>query len=103
MTALSGKWKLNSANGKEIANDVEVTFEEDKIHYRYGNNYFGNYEVNGNDLKVGPLAGTRMFCPQDPPEGDVAEAFQTSTNWNISGNTLTLSSSTGPKAVLTKI
>lgn len=66
MTALSGKWKLNSANGKEIANDVEVTFEEDKIHYRYGNNYFGNYEVNGNDLKVGPLAAQECSAHKIP-------------------------------------
>ena len=104
MAQLIGKWKLEKAAGHDITKPTEVLFsEEGRLSWRYGNNFFGQFTIDGQNIKIGPLASTLMFLPQDPPEHIVSKAFEDSTSWAIAGNTLTLSHESEVKVVLTKV
>jgi len=68
------------------------------------NTYSGGYQAGGKALKVGPLAGTRMFC--DKPAGVMDQekqylaALQSAATFEIAGNTLTIRDASGAMQVL---
>lgn len=104
MAQLVGQWKLEKAAGQDITFPTEVQFsDEGRVSWKYGNNFFGQFTTDGHNIKLGPFASTKMFFPQNPPEHIVAQAFEQSTSWVISGNTLTLSHDSEVKVVLTKV
>lgn len=65
------KWVLTALNGKEIKltdsnSEMFIQFNEaeKRVNGRGGcNRFFGNYEMDGNNLKFSPMGATRMACP----------------------------------------
>jgi heat shock protein HslJ len=68
------------------------------------NTYSGGYQAGGKALKVGPLAGTRMFC--DKPAGVMDQekrylaALQSAATYEVTGRTLTIRDAGGAMQVL---
>jgi heat shock protein HslJ len=68
------------------------------------NTYRGGYETNGDQLKVGPLASTRMFC--DKPAGVMDQeqqylaALKNAATYEITGSTLTVRDAGGAMLVV---
>ena len=60
-------WQLTSLNGVDVLPNVRMTanFGEDGQVTGSGgcNNYFASYEVEGNDIAIGPAGATMMACP----------------------------------------
>lgn len=50
----------------------------------------GSYEVNGNAMKMGPAATTKMGCPPDSQDGEFLRQLVEVTGYNVSGNELAL-------------
>jgi heat shock protein HslJ len=69
-------------NGKQavvsVIIDTEITaiFGEDGTLSGYAgcNNYNTTYEVDGDNISIGPAAATRMFCPE--PDGIMVQEVQ---------------------------
>jgi heat shock protein HslJ len=88
-----------------IGNEITAVFgEEGSLSGSAGcNNYGGTYEVDGENMSIGPLAVTAMFCEQ--PEGTMDQeseylaALETVAAWSIDGDVLDLSTSEGARAV----
>ena len=64
-----GPWKIatiGDAEAKGMKDDVTIEFSADKKVSGAGpcNRFMGGYELSGEGLSIGPLAGTRMTCPQ---------------------------------------
>lgn len=75
---------------------VTATFRDDGRVTGTGgcNRYFGPYERAGEAVRIGPLAGTRMACP-DPPGAAAQEAaflaaMERATTWSIREDRLEL-------------
>jgi heat shock protein HslJ len=66
------------------------------------NNYNGSYTVNGNQITIGPLASTMMFCEEPAgtmdQEAQYLAALQTATTYQIENNTLELRTKEGALA-----
>ena len=67
------------------------------------NNYSGSYTATGNQISIGPLASTRMFC-NDPAgvmdqEAQYLAALETAATYQIEGTVLELRSQDGALAV----
>jgi heat shock protein HslJ len=67
------------------------------------NNYFGKYEVDGNTIKIGPLASTKMACAEPTGIMEQEDAFlialQSATTFQITGDQLVLHNADGSRAV----
>lgn len=50
----------------------------------------GAYEVNGNAMKMGPAATTKMGCPPDSQDGEFLRQLGQVTGYNVAGSELTL-------------
>ena len=87
---MEGTWKLTEYNGLKFERDVAVTFKNGKISYQYGNEYTGNYKIEGNSISFSNFSGTEIACHLTPSDDSVAQAFQTATRWSVDGNTLRL-------------
>jgi heat shock protein HslJ len=94
--ALRGEaWVLTSGvdvEGWEQA-APSATFTEEEVSGSSGCNRFtASYTVDGDELRVGPVAGTRMACPE--PAAAVEEAFQAALGqvavWRMDGQELVL-------------
>jgi heat shock protein HslJ len=63
------------------------------------NRYFGPYERVGEALRIGPLAGTRMACPEPPGAAEQEAAFlaamERATTWSIREDRLQLRDAEG--------
>ena len=88
-----------------IGNEITAVFSEDgALSGSAGcNNYSGTYEVDGENMSIGPLAVTEKFCEQ--PEGTMDQeseylaALDTVGTWSIDGDVLDLRTSEGSRAV----
>ena len=71
------------------------------------NTYSGGYETSGDQLKIGPLASTRMFC--EKPAGVMEQeqqylaALQNAATFEIAGDTLTMRDAGGAMQVVAKV
>ncbi|EGV43803.1 META domain-containing protein [Bizionia argentinensis JUB59] len=89
------KWKLVQLMGKEI-NDSEafISFstEESKVFGHAGCNTFsGKYAVeNGSQISLDKVAVTMMACPDMTVEKQFMEVLNTTDNFSLQGNTMTL-------------
>ena len=54
------------------------------------NRMTGTYELDGQKLKFGPLATTRMACPAMQTETAFLKALEATTRYEVSGSSLTL-------------
>jgi heat shock protein HslJ len=109
---LSGSsWLANSYNnGKEavvsLIDGSEITLDfaaDGQLSGVSGcNNYTGGYTVDGDKIKIGPLASTQMFC--DQPEGVMDQeaqylaALESAATYHIEGGRLELRTSDGALA-----
>jgi heat shock protein HslJ len=109
-------WKVTMYNnGREavvgMIADSEITLNfgaEGQVSGNSGcNNYSGGYETSGDQLKIGPLASTRMFC--DKPAGVMDQeqqylaALQNAATYEIMGDTLTIRDAGGATQVVAKV
>ncbi len=80
---------------------VTATFRDDGRVTGTGgcNRYFGPYERAGEAIRVGPLAGTRMACPEPPGAAEQEAAFlaamERATTWSIQEDRLELRAADG--------
>ncbi|MEE9216700.1 MAG: META domain-containing protein [Anaerolineales bacterium] len=111
--SLSGSdWIANGVNNGRggvqsivIGNEITAVFgEEGSLSGSAGcNNYSGTYEVDGENMSIGPLTATEKFCML--PEGTMDQeseylaALQTVATWSIDGDILHLTTSGGSSAV----
>ena len=67
-TGLTGtNWRVTAVNGRAtpLQGQYYMQFEPNRVSARFGcNGMGGTYSENGSQLTVGPLAATRMFCPE---------------------------------------
>jgi heat shock protein HslJ len=90
-------WTLIELDGAAIAANSHsvptITFTS-KDHRAQGfagcNRFFGGYQLNGSQLQVGPLATTRMACPEGNSESALLQALQETASWRIDGRKLDL-------------
>ncbi len=62
------------------------------------NNFFGRFELNGEQLKITQLASTRASCPDMEAERYLLGVLENVSTYRISGNILTLYSRENPVA-----
>lgn len=98
-TALNGtKWMIQTLNGSRVlipegGKEVFITFSSDgRASGSSGCNTFnGKAEVSGSSMKLGPMATTRMMCPEQmDTERDFLAALNNTASYSISGNTLSI-------------
>ena len=82
---------------------VTALFEDGNLNGTAGcNRYFGGYEVDGDNISLGPLGSTQMFCGQ--PEGVMDQEFQylgaiqTAASYQIVADRLELLDASGETA-----
>ncbi len=65
---LVGAWVLEDLGGSGVVDMVQTTIEFDGEGRVFGsggcNRFTGSYEFEGGELEIGPLAGTKMMCPE---------------------------------------
>ena len=92
----SGEYEIKSLNGNELSGTLSFTIEtsENKISGKTNcNNYFGTYTVsNANELKIGPLSATEMYCEEKvmKAERELFKAYNDSKIFSFDGKMLTL-------------
>lgn len=70
------EWQVKTIKGQALADTLNVTIslEGERVFGTSGcNRYFGSYQLTGEGLRFGPIAGTRMACLS----GDVSQIEQT--------------------------
>lgn len=113
VTPLTGTlWQATMVNnGREAVvsliegTELTATFQEDGTVFGTGgcNNFSGGYTVDGDQISIGPLAMTMMFCVE--PEGVMeqemafAAALESAAVFAIQGDTLELRTADGALAV----
>ena len=63
------------------------------------NNYNGPYEIDGDSISIGPLAGTKMACTSEElttQETDYLAALELATSFSVTGDRLDLSATAAP-------
>jgi heat shock protein HslJ len=85
--------------------NTTARFQEGQVNGNAGcNNYFGDYEVDGNILSVGPLASTEMFCgnPQGVMDQEYAylAALGNAAFFEIDGEQLEIADSDGESVLI---
>jgi heat shock protein HslJ len=91
---LDTTWNLVELEGESIEHPgpriPHLRFEPDKVTGFDGcNNFFGNYTRKGNKLTFGPLASTRMACPQIREiDMEMNRMMAATTRFRISGNSM---------------
>lgn len=98
-----GYWKLVTLKGVDVSN-VEMTDEaslvflkeENRVAGSNGCNRVGGFYTLGdaNSLSFSQLMNTQMACPPNDIEGPFMDVMATTETYSISGNRLTLGSST---------
>ena len=105
--------KENRLNGKKYIKKTEtetiITLEfaqnENKINGKVVNNYFGNFEINGNNIKFDPIGSTMMLgMPKDMEIEQQFFSFMNDvTNYYIDNNQLILLDKNGKKFIFEKV
>jgi heat shock protein HslJ len=89
-------WNLVELNNSKIEHPgpqvPHLRFETDKVTGNDGcNNFFGAYTLDGNKLKFGMLASTRMACPQiNDLDIEFNKVITMTSSYRISGDRLEL-------------
>jgi heat shock protein HslJ len=82
--------KLVDVIGNSKAN---ILFQEDRFSGNGSvNRYFGSYNVDGNNIKMGAVGSTMMMGPKEASDQEFAytELLGKATSWEIIGDRLTL-------------
>lgn len=94
------QWQLIELDGAALAplpggRQPSIRFDADKKSasgYNGCNNYFGEYDLQGQSLKFGPIASTRRACPKADSaiELKFMTVLEKTNGWEIKDGTLTL-------------
>jgi len=104
-------WVLENIGGKEVGPKdfmkemprLEIKVEEKKYFGNTGcNNMFGEVEINGDNLKFGPAATTRMMCPGDY-EQQFLRALTLANKWKVENMKLYLYEGDNELMILKKV
>jgi len=98
---LTGTWTVTGFNnGREavvspiVNTQLTLSFENGRVSGRAGCNTFsGSYTVAGNQIKIGPIALTRMMCGDNnvmTQERDFLKALESGVRWSVNGQQLDL-------------
>lgn len=107
-TSVTGEWKLISYGGAANPTlalpdvDTSISFNEGQFGGTVGCNSFGgDYTISGDQLTIGSVVSTMMYCEQiSMQESAVLALLSNQTvKFQIEGNTLTLSSLDGSSVV----
>ena len=107
-TNLAGEWKLVSYGDAAAPTpalpgvDTSISFEEGQFGGTVGCNSFGgDYTLSGNQMSIGSVISTMMFCDQTSAQESAVLSILSDQNMTItqSGNLLTLSSADGKSIV----
>ena len=100
--SLEGAWSLTELNGEAVSAERKPTIEFDREKQRafgFGgcNRFTGPYTWNGNSLRLGPLAATKMACPGNAMqlEDRLFQVFENTTGQRIEGEQLVLTDGKG--------
>jgi heat shock protein HslJ len=107
--AIQGQWTvLSYYSGNAVTSvlggaDLTAEFAADRVMGNTGCNTFdGPYEVDGEAIRIGPLASTRAACPTEElqkQETDYLAALQLATSFQVAGSRLDLLRPGGTYAV----
>jgi heat shock protein HslJ len=106
---IQGQWELvshGSASNQTPATpdvDTSIEFLDGQLSGNVGCNGFGGeYEVDGDALKLGPVMSTMMFCegPVGEQEMGTISVFQESATFVLDGDTLTITSADGNSVIV---
>jgi len=97
--SIEGQWKLISYNQTVAIPDVEtsIEFKDDQMSGNVGCNGFGGeYTVDGNKIKFGPVMSTMMFCDAvADQELSTLTVLQEEATFILNDNRLTITSADG--------
>ena len=108
-TSLTGEWKLVSYGDAAAPTpalpgvDTSISFEEGQFGGTVGCNSFGgDYTLSGDQLSIGSVISTMMFCDQTSAQESAVLAILSDKTMTVSysGNLLTLSSADGRSVVI---
>jgi heat shock protein HslJ len=106
---IMGQWELvsygsASSQTPAVADvDTSIEFLDGQLSGNVGCNGFGGeYEVDGDVLKFGPVMSTMMFCEGPVGEQEMATiaVFQESATFVLDGDTLTITSADGNSVIV---
>ena len=92
----NGNYKIGLINdSNEASSELTIIFNDSLktvSGYSGCNRFTGSYEINGSNIKIGPLAATRMSCPEEKNavESKMIEALTNANNFLIDDETITL-------------
>ena len=90
------KWVLETLNGEKVklaegGNGMFIQFDlaEGRVNGRAAcNRFFGNFELDGTQLKFSPMGATRMACPDLQKENEFFRMLDQVDEYSIKENTL---------------
>ena len=86
-------WKLVYMNG-ELPEGVEASavFKDGKVAGKgICNRYFADYEIDGGNLKIGPVGATKMLCPDNAAlESQYFGILPQAQTFSVKGETLSI-------------
>jgi len=92
----SGRYEMMSVQGAPVYKlEFEIDASENKISGKTNcNTYGGNYTITNNEIKIGPLAVTKMYCEENNMEEErrIFEAFENAKTFVYDNNMFILSS-----------
>jgi heat shock protein HslJ len=99
-------WRLASLGGRDPDGEppfFRLTREGREVRGDGGcNNFRGTYELDGERIRMGPLASTRRACAEqsrNAQETALLAALEAATSWRVEGDRLLLLGATGELAV----
>jgi heat shock protein HslJ len=110
--SIVGQWKLVSYGPSDApdqtpaAEDVETSIEFDAEGRMGGNvgcnGFGGDYEVDGDQIKFGPIVSTMMFCegPAGEQEAATLTVFHETAKFALEGDRLTITSADGASVIV---
>lgn len=107
---LDGDWTVSGFNngrdavvGLEGDAPITLSFEKGSVSGNAGCNTFrGAYTVDGQSVRLGPLASTRMACPAPlmKQEREFLAALESAVTWSVEGDTLDMHRADGLRALM---
>ena len=95
----SGKYEIRSVHGTPIYKlSFDIDASENKISGKTNcNSYGGNFTVTKNEIKIGTLSATEMYCEENvmKVEHSIFKAFNDAKTFVYDNNMFTLSSEEG--------
>lgn len=98
---LASAWKPVRLGEMRLSDDTEMFLQFDAEGQVSGhggcNRFTGAYKLGADTLRLGPLAATRMACPEPAASFEISflDALQSATTTSISANMLTMRNDRG--------